>query len=134
METKRSQIMKSAWRMFRQMQTITFSRALVLAWEIQKEIEFEEAQMTKLINNIKNKLSLVNIMGTKKRVSLMNKNKNNPEVLEMLEEGVAPLATLFNERRRISARYNFRDKIFKTKRPRIIPQNTITVNLEDYAV
>lgn len=140
----KSQVMKSAWRMFRQF-SMTFSRALVLAWDIQKEIDTEEKRIfnvNKSLNLILNRLSpntnteTSSSKGTIVWYSFKHSKKiktcKDPEVLEMFDHGIIPNADILNFNKRHSRSVGFVPKKEKTRRPRIFPKNPIRVSVEEY--
>lgn len=126
-----SQVMKSAWRLFRALPFLTFSKCLTMAWEIEKEIKREERVLT---NRIVQKLHIPNVRGTIAWFRIIdskeNKRRTDPEVVSMLSEGFVPLFDLQRKQRQMSGRFDYNRKRQRTPRPRIVSGQGERISIE----
>lgn len=148
----KSEVMKSAWRIYRQLPHFSWSKSLIMAWEIEKENcrkDISPVVMNKILNGLKSfnrSRSLTEnkplMAGTQEHFKILN-SKTGRRIMklpaendskEMLTEGELFFHDILHQRRKESKKFVVNNhKIKKTFRNRIINLETcVPINIEEY--
>mgnify|MGYP003432491076 CR=1 FL=1 len=148
----KSAVMKSAWRIFRQLEHFSWSKSLTMAWEIEKENCIKDISLIAM-NRILNGLRSFNrsrtitenkpmLAGTQEHFKLLNSRTGRRimklpaenDSKEMLAEGELFGLDIIHQRIKESKRFvEPTKKIKKVFRNRIINLETcVPVNIEEY--
>lgn len=148
----KSAVMKSAWRIFRQLPHFTWSQSLTMAWEIEKENcqnYISPAIMNKILNGLRsfNRSRTVTenkpmLAGTQEHFKMLNcrtgrrimKLPEDNDSKEMLATGELFFHDILHQRRKESSKFVAKNnKVKKTFRNRIINLETcVPINIEEY--
>jgi len=149
----KSAVMKSAWRIFRQLPHFSWSKSLKTAWEIEKENvknDISPLVMNKILNGLRsfNRSRTITenkpmLSGTQEHFKMLNcktgrrimKLSAEDDSKEMLEKGELFFHDILHQRRKESNKFVAKtSKLKKTFRNRIINMETcVPVNIEEYA-
>lgn len=147
----KSNVMKGAWRMFRELPWLTWSKCLKNSWEIEKEIvdEINPKALKQLINGLKSfnrfRSSIDNkpmLSGTREHFKLLNSKTGRrlmrlPEENEsrqMVEQGILFPLDIIHQRRKESNNFpENKRKIKKIFRNKIINlEHCVPINIKEY--